>query len=107
MGLLLRSIQTKSNSEKPATALDKQSIDPGEARPVADKAEWIASLGYKVDYFLKPSVYSRLPPSKTHLLNTAAFAGAQHLFQNFQRQIAGGGMSLVKTVTAAQVAAIG
>ena len=107
MGLFSRSIQTKSNSEKPATVLNEQSIDPGKARSVADKAEWIASLGYKVDYFLKPSVNSRLPAGKTHLLNAAAFAVAQHLFQNFQRQIASGGMSLVKTVATAQVAAIG
>ena len=50
---------------------------------------------------------SRLAAGKTHLLNAAAFPFAQHLFHYFRRQIAGRGMSLVKTVAAAQVAAIG
>ena len=52
-------------------------------------------------------MYRRLAAGKTHLLDAAAFPFAQHLFQYFQRQIASCGMSLIETVAAAQVAAIG
>jgi|SRR6516164_3221816 len=107
MSVLSSSIQAKSNSKKPSTLLKQQSIDPGKACPVTDKAEWITGLRYKIDYLLKPSVYRRLSAGETHLLNAAAFPFAQHLFQDFQRQISGRGMSLVKTVSTAQVAAIG
>jgi hypothetical protein len=52
-------------------------------------------------------VDGRLSAGETQLLNTAAFPFAQHLFQDFQRQISRCSVSLLKAVTAAQVAAIG
>src|SRR5262245_52226933 len=99
-------IQAKSDPSKPLSVLQQQRINSRKTDPVTDKTKPITSLGHVVDDFVKLTVYCWLSAGKTYLVDTTVFSFAEHSFYDVKRQIPSRGMSLFKTMPAAQVASI-
>jgi hypothetical protein len=87
--------------------LVQQRVNLWKSGSVADKTKRITRFRDAIDDVAEAVVYRWLAAGKTQLVDPAALPVLQDLFQDCQRQIAGRGMPLVKTVAAAQVAVVG
>jgi hypothetical protein len=107
MRLLTCAIQTEGYAFEPFPLSNKYWIDVSEIRGITNDAELIVSFSNTPDDFVEVSMDCRFASCKGELVYLATFAFRDNFLNDFHRQVASGGVALLKAMEALQVAAVG